>query len=160
MKNRNISLFALYTALAFIFSYIESLLPIPMPIPGMKLGLSNIILVLVLYEKGLPFALGVSIVRTSLTAITFGNLFMFSFSIVGSLLSLCGMALFKRKNHFSLLTVSALGGILHNTGQLLVAILVLHGTAILSYFPVLYFTGLICGAVIGLFAYECRKRIG
>ena len=135
MKNHNISFFALYTALAFIFSYIEKLIPIPMPVHGMKIGLANIILILALYQKGFPFALGVSLVRTALTAITFGNLFMFFFSIAGTILSLVAMNFVKNKSWFSIITTSALGGILHNTGQILVAMILLQGTAILSYFP-------------------------
>lgn len=159
MKSHKISLFALYIALAFIFSYLESLIPIPMPVPGMKLGLSNIILVLALYQKGLPFSFGITIVRTVLTAFTFGNPFLFFFSITGSILSLAGMSLLIRRNSFHIIVVSAAGGVLHNLGQILVAMIILQGTAILSYLPVLYFTGLISGIFIGFVTKECIKRL-
>ena len=159
MKSRTISLFALYTALAFIFSYIESLIPIPMPVPGMKLGLSHIVLVIVLYQKGLPFALGVTTVRTVLTAFTFGNPFLFFFSIIGSVLSLAGMSLLIKRKYFHTIAVSAAGGVLHNIGQILVAIIILNGTAILSYLPILYFSGLISGIFIGFVTAACKKRL-
>ncbi len=159
MKSKNISMFALYTALAFIFSYIESLLPLPFPVPGMKLGLANIIIVVVLYKNGFPQAIAISIIRTMLTALTFGNLFMLLFSLVGTTLSLLGMSLIKRFTKCSIISVSALGGVLHNIGQILVAILVLRSTTILSYLPILYFTGLVSGVLMGILSYECIRRL-
>lgn len=156
----HLSIFALYTALAFIFSYIEALVPLPLPAPGMKLGLANLVLLIVLYKKGIPYCFGVALVRNVLTAITFGNLFMFAYSSVGSLLSLAIMGLLYIKcKRLSLPVISSIGGILHNMGQLAVAALVLQSTAIISYFPFLYFGGLIAGLLIGLLAKECLRRL-
>ena len=97
---------AIFTAIAFIFSYIESLFPLPIPFPGIKLGLANLVIVLVLYKNGLCQALTVSIVRGLLNAFTFGSLFGFLYSLAGSILSLIIMNLLKYKTH---LHISAFG---------------------------------------------------
>ena len=114
---------AIFTAIAFIFSYIESLFPLPIPFPGIKLGLANLVIVLVLYKNGFCQALSVSIVRGLLNAFTFGSLFGFLYSLAGSVLSLIIMNLLKNKTHLhiSAFGVSVAGGITHNIGQFAVA---------------------------------------
>ena len=89
---------AIFTAIAFIFSYIESLFPLPIPFPGIKLGLANLVIVLVLYKNGFCQALTVSIVRGLLNAFTFGSLFGFLYSLAGSVLSLIIMNLLTSGN--------------------------------------------------------------
>ena len=131
---------AIFTAIAFIFSYIESLFPLPIPFPGIKLGLANLVIVLVLYKNGFCQALTVSIVRGLLNAFTFGSLFGFLYSLAGSVLSLIIMNLLKNKTH---LHISAFG----------------VSVAGLPYFPFLYFSGLIAGGLIGAFVLLCRQRI-
>ena len=117
---------AIFTAIAFIFSYIESLFPLPIPLfPGIKLGLANLVIVLVLYKNGFCQALTVSIVRGLLNAFTFGSLFGFLYSLAGSVLSLIIMNLLKNKTHLhiSAFGVSVAGGITHNIGQFAVCLL-------------------------------------
>lgn len=152
---------AIFTAIAFIFSYIESLFPLPIPFPGIKLGLANLVIVLVLYKNGFCQALTVSIVRGLLNAFTFGSLFGFLYSLAGSVLSLIIMNLLKNKNrlHISAFGVSIAGGITHNIGQFAVAAWLVGPSAILPYFPFLYFYGLIAGGLIGAFVLLCRQRI-
>lgn len=152
---------AAFTAVAFIFSYIESLFPLPLPFPGMKLGLANLVIVIVLYRQGFLSAFGVSMVRNVLNAITFGSLFGFFYSLAGSILSLCIMYLFQKNKHpqFSLIGVSAVGGIIHNIGQFIVAVCLVGFSAILNYLPFLYFAGLIAGILIGFLANLCLKRL-
>ena len=153
---------AIYTAVAFIFSYIESLFPLPLPFPGIKLGLANLIIVLVLYRDGFKNAFLVSMVRNLLNAFTFGSLFSFFYSLAGSVLSLAVMALlFAAKNHLRLspVGVSVAGGVLHNIGQFVVAAILVGPAAILPYLPFLYFAGMIAGALIGIFAILCLKRL-
>ncbi len=158
---KQISEFSIYTALAFIFGYLETLIPLPVPFPGMKLGLANLIVMITLYKKNFRYALGISCLRNLLCAFTFGSLFSFLYSIAGAILSLVGMALMKKwgDRYFSILSVSALGGILHNTGQLLVAGLLVGFGSILWYAPLLYFCGLLTGIIIGIFAGQCLQRL-
>lgn len=152
---------AIFIAIAFIFSYIESLFPLPIPFPGIKLGLANLVIVLVLYRNGFSQALTVSLVRSLLNAFTFGSLFGFLYSLAGSVLSLILMTLLKNssKLQLSAFGVSAAGGITHNIGQFLVAAWLVGPSAILPYFPFLYFSGLIAGGLIGEFVQLCQKRL-
>lgn len=163
MNSRTIHIaeLAVFTAAAFIFSYIESLFPLPLPFPGMKLGLANLIIVIVLYQRGFLSAFGVSMVRNVLNAFTFGSLFSFFYSLAGSILSLCAMYFLKKNKHpqFSLIGASAVGGIIHNIGQFLVAVCLVGFSAILNYLPFLYFAGLIAGVLIGVLANLCMKRL-
>ena len=152
---------AIFTAIAFIFSYIESLFPLPIPFPGIKLGLANLVIVLVLYKNGFCQALSVSIVRGLLNAFTFGSLFGFLYSLAGSVLSLIIMNLLKNKTHLhiSAFGVSVAGGISHNIGQLLLAMWLVGRTTLLFYTPVLLLSGLLTGLIIGLLTEEVLKRI-
>ena len=158
---RQISEFSNYTALAFIFGYIESLIPLPLPFPGMKLGLANLIIMIVLYRNGLKYAFGIAMLRNILNAFTFGSLFSFFYSLAGSLLSLFAMGLLRRWKHspFSVVSVSALGGILHNIGQLLIAAFLVGFSSILWYVPILYFCGLVTGILIGILSAQCLMRL-
>lgn len=163
MSSRTVKIteLAAFTAIAFIFSYIENLFPLPLPFPGMKLGLANLVIILVLYKESFLSAFGVSMVRNILNALTFGSLFGFFYSLAGSVLSLCIMYLFKEIKHpqFSLISVSTVGGIVHNIGQFIVAICLVGFSAILHYLPFLYFAGLIAGVLIGILAKLCLKRL-
>lgn len=152
---------SVYIAIAFIFSYIESLFPLPLPFPGMKLGLANLIIVIALYRNGFSTAFTVSMVRNVLNALTFGSLFSFFYSLAGSIISLFLMALCKKIKHpqLSLISVSAVGGILHNIGQFGVAVFLVGISAIAPYLPFLYFAGLIAGVLIGIFACLCLRRL-
>ncbi len=158
---RSLCEFSIYTSLAFIFSYLESLIPLPLPFPGMKLGLANLVILIVLYQKNPGYALGLSMLRNLLNAFTFGSLFSLLYSTAGSLLSLSVMALALHfsKRHLSILSVSALGGISHNLGQLLSASFFVGFRSILWYAPVLYFSGLFTGILIGWVAGQVVHRI-
>lgn len=158
---KHLSEFSIYTALAFIFGYIESLIPLPVPFPGMKLGLANLVVMIVLYQKNFRYAISISILRNLLQAITFGSLFSLLYSFAGSLLSLLAMGAMKKwgSSHFSVLSVSTLGGIVHNMGQLLIAAFLVGFSSILWYLPVLYFCGLITGALIGKISAQCLTRL-
>ncbi len=151
---------AVYTALAFIFSYIESLIPLPIPIPGIKLGLANLVIIIVLYQSGLAAAFAVSMIRNILNALTFGSLFGLFYSLAGSVLSLLAMEGLRRMKRceFSIVSVSSLGGIVHNMGQLAVAA-ILVGPVILHYLPFLYFAGLIAGVLIGVLGDLCIRKL-
>lgn len=160
--SKKVALFSILLALAFLFSYIEALFPLPLPFPGMKLGFANIILILALYHSGYGYALLLSILRNVLTAFSFGNLFLFFYSFAGSIFSLSIMAfiLHITKRKFHPVCVSAAGGIMHNLGQLIMASLFFPVQAVLSYLPVLYFCGLFTGCLMGFLVSLCFQRLG
>lgn len=158
---KKITEFSIFTALAFVFSYMEALFPLPLPFPGIKLGFANLILLFALYRKNYRYALSLSLLRNILNAVTFGNAFSLIYSIAGGLLSLSLMALFKKWGHkrFSPISVSAIGGVAHTMGQLVVAGCVVGFDSILGYLPFLYFGGLITGVLIGTITNQCMKRL-
>ena len=158
MKNRA-AYFGVFTALALIFSYIETLIPIQFGVPGIKLGLANLIIVIVLYKTDWREALLLSVVRIILAGFIFGNLFSIVYSLAGGFLSLTVMVLLKRTDRFSVAGISMAGGVCHNIGQLVVAMIAVETYQVGYYLPVLLVAGLITGAVIGAAAGEVLKRI-
>ena len=156
---RRITQWGLLAAAAMALSWLESLLPAFGMVPGMKLGLANIVTVFALYRMRLQDATGISLTRVLLTAAAFGNAYSFAYSLAGAVLSLAVMAGLKRLDRFSILGVSTAGGVCHNLGQLLVAIAVL-GTARLGwYLPALAVSGTLTGAAIGLAGGEVVRRV-
>lgn len=149
----------LLTALALIASYIEYLIPLPIGIPGVKLGLANLLIVWTLYAVGPREALAVNGVRVLLAGFLFGSLSMILYSLAGAALSFLCMYLAKRSGTFSIIGVSIIGGVTHNIGQLLVAMAVLETGDLLYYGPVLLVAGLLTGLLIGIVAGEVRKRV-
>lgn len=158
MKNR-VAYFGVFTALALIFSYVESLIPISLGIPGVKLGLANLIIVIALYKMPLSQVYLLSIVRVLLSGFIFGNYFSIIYSLAGGLLSLTVMAVLKKAGGFSIAGISIAGGVFHNVGQLLVAMAVVETFQVAYYVPVLLFAGLITGFLIGITAREMLKRL-
>lgn len=158
MKNK-VAYFGVFTALALIFSYVESLIPIHFGIPGVKLGLANLIIVIALYKMSIKEAYILSIVRIVLAGFMFGNLFAILYSLAGGMLSLTIMCVLKRVGKFSVFGISIAGGVFHNVGQLIMAAFVLESISIGYYFPVLLISGLVTGFVIGLISNEMMKRL-
>lgn len=141
--------YALLVALAMVLSWLESLITLPGLLPGMKVGLTNLVVVFALYRLSFRDAAAVSLVRVLLVSMTFGNAYSFAYSLAGAVLSLPVMAVLKKLDIFSIVGVSIAGGVCHNAGQLLVAVAVL-GTARLGwYLPLLLISGTLAGAVIG-----------
>lgn len=145
---RKLTFLSLCVALAMILGYLESLIPFFVGIPGIKLGLSNLVIVWILYTYEFKDALLVNIVRVILNSILFGNIYSFLFSLSGGIFSLISMNLFKRFN-FYIYSVSMMGGITHNIAQCMVAILT-TSVQMLYYLPVLLVSGLICGIINGM----------
>ena len=146
-------------ALALIFSYIETLIPFQIGIPGVKLGLANLVIVIALYRMPVGEVYLLSGVRVVLTGFLFGNLMSNLYSLAGGILSLTVMWGMKRIRSVSILGVSIAGGVFHNIGQLLAAALMVETYGVFSYLPVLLISGLLTGFVIGLAAGEMLKRI-
>ena len=153
----------LFVAVALIFSYIESLLPIPFPVPGMKLGFANIAILAVLYLYGAKHAFIVNITRILLAVLLFGhgNIPAFFFSLAGGVASLGVMCLLKRFGNFSIIPVSAAGGVIHNVAQILISIWILGSVSIGFLLPVFIIlglvTGIICGIVTRIFLKHVRR---
>lgn len=158
MKTK-VAYFGVLTALALIFSYVETLIPIQIGIPGVKLGLANLIIVIALYKMGVKEAYVLSVVRIILSGFLFANLFSILYSLAGGLLSLSVMVLLKKRGDFSILGISAAGGIFHNVGQLLMAMLVLESLSIGYYIGILLVSGVVTGVLIGIVAAEMLKRL-
>lgn len=158
MKSR-VALFGVFVALALIFSYVESLLPFQIGIPGVKLGLANLIIVVALYKMRLREAYLLSVTRVILAGFMFGNLFSILYSLAGGLCSLTTMALLKKMDGFSIIGISIAGGVMHNVGQLVVAMLVVETFSVIYYIPVLLIAGLLTGLLIGVTANEMLKRL-
>lgn len=158
MKNR-VAYFGVFTALALIFSYVETLIPISFGIPGVKLGLANLIIVIALYKIPLREVYVLSVVRVLLSGVLFGNYFSIVYSLAGGMFSLTAMALLKKTGGFSIMGISIVGGVCHNIGQLVVAMAVVETLAISYYMPVLLTAGLITGFLIGVIANQALKRL-
>ncbi|MBE6534642.1 MAG: Gx transporter family protein [Ruminococcaceae bacterium] len=137
-------------SLAIVFGYIEHLIPLPFGIYGIKLGLANLVVVIMLYALNAYSAFAINTVRIILCSILFGSFTSFWYSIVGGLLSFVIMLIIKRTDKFSPMGVSICGAIAHNIGQIAVAIVLLEEIKIALYLPVLLITGTLTGALIGL----------
>ena len=125
ISTKKIALCGVLTALAMIFSYIESVIPIPIPVPGIKLGVANIAVITILYVLGVKEAIVINLLRIALTALLFGNVNSFLFSISGAVLSLTIMIIMKRLDFFSCIGVSVCGGVMHNVGQIIAAVFIM-----------------------------------
>ncbi len=150
---------ALMAALALIFSYIEVLIPFNFGIPGIKLGIANLVVIIALYYLGAGYAFTINLIRVSVAGLLFNGLFGFCYSMAGALLSFGAMLLAKRTGLFSVTGVSICGGVFHNLGQILVAAFLISSLKIFAYFPVLIISGLISGTVIGIVSHLILKRL-
>ena len=162
MKNstrlRRMTTLSLLFALAMIFSFVESRLPTFIPIPGVKLGLCNVVIIFTLLRLGAPSAIAVSLLRVLLSSILFGNAAAFFYSLAGAILSLAVMILIRHFRIFSAVGISAIGGVMHNIGQLLMAWILLGTVGVMYYLPVLLIAGTVAGVLIGLLAAYLAKR--
>lgn len=149
----------LMTALALIFSYIEVLIPFNFGIPGIKLGIANLVVIIALYRMGCRYAFGINIVRVLVAGLLFSGLFGAVYSLAGALMSFAVMVLAKKAEIFSVTGVSMAGGVAHNLGQILVATALVENIRIFVYFPVLIFSGVASGAIIGIISYFMLRRI-
>ena len=137
-------------ALALIFSYVEAIIPYSPGVPGIKLGIANIVTVIALYKFGPKDAAAVSILRIVIAGLLFNGLFGMLYSLAGAAVSLIGMILLKKTDLFSVVGVSMAAGVLHNLGQLLMAAALISDLRIFFYFPVLLFSGIAAGILVGI----------
>ena len=159
MKTKKVAFLGMCIALSMILSFVESQIPPLAAVPGVKMGLPNIVMVFMLYKIGAKDTAIVSILRVILVGILFGTPLSMIYSLVGATLSLIGMILLKKTNLFAPVTVSVAGGILHNIGQIATACIVMETAQIAYYLPVLFISGTIAGILIGLTAAMILKRL-
>ncbi len=146
-------------ALSMILSYIESLLPLTVGIPGMKLGLPNLVVVLLLYSYGGKEAFAVNLLRIVLSGFLFGNLSAILYALSGAVCSFVMMLLLRKTGRFSIAGISIGGGVFHNIGQTAAACLVVEASAPLFYLPFLLAAGAVTGFLIGFTAVRVQPGI-
>lgn len=150
VNTRRLALLSLSVAFAMLLSYVESITPPIVPLPGVKLGLANVATVLVMAALGKRAALLVSIVRIALTSMLFGSPVSAFYSLFGALISFAVMALLFHIPAFSLIGVSVGGGVFHNVGQIIAASIILGGGEVFAYLPPLIISGILAGAFVGM----------
>ena len=156
---RKISVISMFSAFAILAAYVETFIP-TIGIPGAKLGLANIAVVLALYILDAESAIIVNVVRIVIVGLLFGSLISISFALAGAFLSLTVMIVLKKFFNFSIITVSIFGGFFHNVGQIIVAKILVGSYSILYYLPVLLIIGIVTGLIIGLLARVLYERTG
>lgn len=157
--NRRIALCGVFIALAMILSYLENLVPIPVAVPGVKLGLANLITILALQRLGLKETAIISVGRILLSGVLFGNFAIILYSLAGATSSILVMCLLKKCKVFTVTGISVGGAVAHNFGQILVAVFVMENVHIFYYMTVLAITGTIAGVVVGILANYLLKNI-
>lgn len=157
--SHRIAFLGLLSAFAIIISYIEALIPIPIGIPGIKPGLANIVIVMMLYTFGVKEALIINFIRIIVIGIMFGNIMSVTFSVAGALLSLIAMWLVKKLPGISIVGVSICGGVSHNIGQIMIAIFLTNTFSLTYYVPFLIIGGIITGILIGIIANIIYNRL-
>jgi len=159
LDTQKLARLGLFTALASILGYIESLLPIFPGIPGIKLGLANLAVLFLLLRYTWKEAAVVSAARILIIGFLFGNLFGIIYSFAGAALSLCAMTLLQKKTGLSPVMLSILGGVFHNIGQLIAAMVVVESLSLIYYAPALLTAGVITGTAVGIVTAEVARRI-
>ena len=159
MKTKSVALTGLLIALALILSYLESLVPMSLAVPGVKLGLPNLVIVFALYRLRPGAAAAISLLRVALVALLFGSVLSLAYSAAGAVCSFLVMLLMKRTGRFGCTGVSVAGAVAHNLAQVAAAALLLETGALAWYLPVLCLTGTLAGVCIGLLAALLVKRI-
>lgn len=157
---KDVTLIGVMTALALIFSYIEVLIPFNFGIPGVKLGLANLVIVVALYLLPIKYAFLLDIMKILTASFLFGNGSTLIYSLAGGLLSFAVMALIKKTDKLSIIGVSILGGVFHNLGQLIIAILIMETLKIAYYFSVLAIAGLVTGLLLGIVSEKIVNLLG
>ena len=155
---RRVAFLGLFISLAMILSYVESLIPPLVAVQGVKIGLPNLVIMFMLYRVGSREAITVSLIRVVLVSLLFSSAMSMAYGLAGAALSLSGMMLLRKTNLFSCITVSVVGGVLHNIGQIAVAILITGTKQLVLYLPVLLISGVIAGVAIGICAGLLIKR--
>ena len=159
MKIKKIAFLGLFVAVAMILSFLETLIPNIVPIPGFKIGLANFAILLALYLYDYKEAIIIDLVRILLSAILFGSMFSLFYSLSGAVLALTVEIIFKRVDKFSVIGVSVLGAVFHNIGQFILAICILKSFSLLYYLPFTLIFCILTGAFNGYLVLILKDRL-
>lgn len=149
---RRAALYGALTAAALVCGYLELLIPLPVTVPGVKLGLGNVVVLMALERLGAKAGFTLMLFKVIASTLLFANLQMLAFSLAGGFLSWAAMALAVRSGAFSTVATSVLGGIAHNAGQLIAVAALLSTRVALVNAPVLAVSGVLCGLAVGVAA--------
>ncbi|WP_125143480.1 Gx transporter family protein [Clostridium transplantifaecale] len=159
-KAVKVALYGILLSLAMLLGYVETLIPISLGVPGVKLGLANLVSIVSLYIIGTGGTIAIALCRiVLLTGFAYGNMAMMMYSLAGGALSLALMIFCRKRDLFGQVGVSIIGGVGHNVGQILVAAAVVENTGVFYYLPFLLAAGTVAGAVIGLLGGIVTKRL-
>ncbi len=156
---RRVAISALFASLALIFSYIEAILPAAPGIPGIKLGIANLVVIIAMYRLNSRYALTVNLIRIFLAGFMFSGLYGAIYSLCGCILSFAVMCLLKKSDAFSVVGVSMGGGVAHNIGQLSIAAILVSSPQIFYYLPILIISGTVSGILIGWLGWILLEHI-
>lgn len=157
-KAKQLSILALFTVAAAAVSGLELLIPMDFVIPGVKLGLSNIVILLVIYRFGAKYGIAVTCFKAVLASLLFGGVTSFLYSFSGAALSGAAMGLVYRKESVTPVGVSLLGGAVHISAQVLCALFLLKSVYVLFYYPFVLLSGTLCGALNGIVVKFIRDK--
>lgn len=158
-RTKRLAISAMFAALALIFSYVEAIIPFSVGIPGVKLGIANLVVIIALYEMNFRYAFTINIIRILVAGLLFNGLFGAVYSLSGGILSLVIMWILKKTDWFSMIGISMAGGVAHNIGQLLIAAAVVSNLRMFLYFPILMFSGIVSGIAIGVVACVIDEKL-
>ena len=157
--SKKVAHYGIFASLAILMGYVEAVFPIPLPVPGLKLGFSNVIVLLALCIMGAKDAFGISAIRVLISALLFKGFLGFWYSLAGAILSFAVMAIALKSSKLSIIGVSVLGGVSHNIGQILVAWIILGRATVIYLIPILMVCGALTGFGIGIVVKYCRAHI-
>lgn len=157
-RTKRLATSALLATLALIFSYVEAMIPLSVSIPGVKLGVANLVVLIALYKLDFRYAFAINMVRIMISGLLFTGLFGMLYSMAGGVLSLLVMWFLKKTDLFSVVGVSMAGGVSHNIGQLLIASFIVSDLRMFTYMPILMFSGLASGILLGYLCYYILNR--
>ena len=158
INNKKIAQTAILASLAIIFGYVEGLFPLPIPVYGVKVGISNSVILSAIYMLNGGIAFGIMFIKTICSALLFQGFSAFLYSFSGGILSVFVMYILKKTGKFSMIGVSVAGGVMHNIGQLICAGVVLKTINIMYYLPILIICGIVAGVIIGIITKLILKR--
>lgn len=159
MNTKKVAVIGMLVAVAFVLSYIEAMLPLNIGIPGIKAGLSNIVVVFCLFRFNPLMTFGIAVVRIILCGITFGSMSGMIYSLAGGMLSFLVMLLLKKTKKFTVCGISVAGGVSHNIGQIIIAMFILENKLLLYYLPFLLIAGVVAGVIVGILGGILIKRL-
>jgi len=159
LRTKKLALSAILASMAMILSYIEALFPMPVPIPGIKLGLANLVVIIAIYKLGFKYAFAINCIRIFTAGLLFTGAFGVMYSLAGGILSIIVMFLLYKTGWFSMVGISMAGGVFHNLGQLITACIIMSNIRLMSYFAILLFAGMISGILIGIVAHLVYNKL-